>query len=99
MSWTIHESPIGPLTLVGGPAGLTGLHFPGEAVVGESRSDDFSDAVRQLDEYFEGARRTFALALDLRGGTAFQRAVWNELLKIPYGESVSYSELASLIGR
>ena len=55
-------------------------------------------AVRQLGEYFRGHRRQFDLPLDLRG-TAFQRAVWTELMRIPYGTTISYGELAARIGR
>lgn len=52
----------------------------------------------QLHEYLEGQRRTFDVPLDLRG-TPFQEAVWNQLLKIPYGVTRSYAEVAASIGR
>jgi len=52
----------------------------------------------QLHEYLEAQRRTFDVPLDLRG-TPFQQAVWNQLLKIPYGETRSYADVAALIGR
>jgi methylated-DNA-[protein]-cysteine S-methyltransferase len=57
-----------------------------------------ADATRQLEEYFAGTRRRFELALDLRG-SEFQRAVWDRLLAIPYGETISYGELADAVGR
>jgi methylated-DNA-[protein]-cysteine S-methyltransferase len=53
--------------------------------------------VRQLGEYFAGDRRGFELAIQL-DGTRFERAVWGELLRIPYGETSSYGELARAIG-
>ncbi len=53
---------------------------------------------RQLMEYFAGTRREFTFPLDLRG-TPFQIAVWRALLQIPYGETRSYSEIATTIGR
>ncbi|RLE39793.1 cysteine methyltransferase [Candidatus Acetothermia bacterium] len=56
------------------------------------------DAVAQLFEYFSGFRRQFDLPLDLRG-TAFQLAVWEKLLGVPYGETISYGELALEIGK
>lgn len=56
------------------------------------------DAVAQLFEYFSGSRRQFDLPLDLRG-TAFQLAVWEKLLGVPYGETISYGELALEIGK
>ncbi len=54
-------------------------------------------AAAQLDEYFGGRRREFDVPL-LLAGTDFQKAVWNELLKIPYGQTLSYGELARRIG-
>jgi O-6-methylguanine DNA methyltransferase len=53
---------------------------------------------RQLSEYLEGRRQEFDVPLDLRG-SAFQRQVWKELLKIPYGQVISYGEMARRIGR
>jgi methylated-DNA-[protein]-cysteine S-methyltransferase len=99
--WTTYESPLGPLTLVGGAVGLSGLRFPGRgpALEGEARRPDaFGAAVEQLEEYFAGERRRFELDLDLRG-TPFQRAVWRQLQELPYGTRVSYAELAARIGR
>lgn len=55
------------------------------------------EAARQLDEYFAGKRREFDVPL-LLTGTEFQKAVWNELLKIPFGKTVSYGEIARRIG-
>jgi O-6-methylguanine DNA methyltransferase len=55
-------------------------------------------AVRQLREYFEGARREFDLPLDLRG-TSFQLQVWRALTRIPHGETRTYAQIASQIGR
>jgi methylated-DNA-[protein]-cysteine S-methyltransferase len=54
--------------------------------------------ITQLREYFEGKRRTFDLELAMRG-TEFQLAVWSELQRIPYGDTISYSELARRIGK
>jgi methylated-DNA-[protein]-cysteine S-methyltransferase len=99
--WTIYESPLGPLTLVGDDHGLTRLLFsectPTPSEAGRSPAA-FSAATRQLSEYFMGVRRSFELDLDL-GGTPFQRAVWEQLAAIPYGDTVSYTELAGLVGR
>lgn len=55
-------------------------------------------AERQLDEYFAGKRTTFDIPL-LFAGTAFQKRVWDALLEIPYGETVSYVGLAGLLGK
>jgi methylated-DNA-[protein]-cysteine S-methyltransferase len=56
------------------------------------------EAERQLGEYFRGQRRTFSLTLDF-AGTAFQRQVWRALLTIPFGETRSYAQVASQIGK
>lgn len=67
-----------------------------EFVTGSSEVLD--KAAAQLDEYFAGQRRTFDIPL-LFVGTVFQKTVWNELLKIPYGETISYGEMAKRIGK
>lgn len=63
----------------------------------EGSSDIIEKASHQLNEYFLNQRREFDIPL-LFVGTGFQKKVWNELLKIPYGKTVSYGELAQLIG-
>jgi methylated-DNA-[protein]-cysteine S-methyltransferase len=102
------DSPIGPLTLVTEGGALTGLymdvqgHEPDEATLGvpASTEDDevLADAARQLNEYFAGERTDFDLPLSL-DGTGFQRTVWSGLQDIPYGETISYGELARRIGQ
>ena len=57
----------------------------------------FSTLENQLKEYFEGVRKEFNLKL-LMNGTSYQQTVWRELLKVPYGETISYGELAKRIG-
>lgn len=64
----------------------------------ESMSDVAAKAKRQLDEYFAGGRRTFDIPLTA-AGTDFQKKVWDELMLIPYGRTVSYKEVAERIGR
>lgn len=59
--------------------------------------EQLEDAVYQLKEYFEGQRETFDLVLNPQG-TDFQKRVWNELLKIPYGKTVSYLSLSKILG-
>jgi len=56
------------------------------------------ECCRQLEEYFSGKRRRFDLALDLQG-TEFEKKVWRQLLRIPYGQTASYQETAQAIGR
>lgn len=95
--WMTYESPIGPLTLVAGPRGLTDLSFPGRlrVPVGATKAP-MPEVTDQLDAYFAGERRRFDLDLDLHG-TPLQKAIWAVLPGIPYGETVSYGEQAAKI--
>jgi methylated-DNA-[protein]-cysteine S-methyltransferase len=100
---TVLASPIGPLTLVAGAAGLSQIIFGDERPADET--DAGGDAARildqarqQLGEYFVGERRTFQLPLDPRG-TPFQLAAWRLLGEIPYGETITYGEQARRLGR
>ena len=63
----------------------------------EGSSTVIDKAVAELDEYFAGERKEFSIPL-LFTGTDFQKTVWNELLNIPYGETISYGEMARRIG-
>ncbi|HEU5063844.1 MAG TPA: methylated-DNA--[protein]-cysteine S-methyltransferase [Solirubrobacterales bacterium] len=95
--WTVYESPIGPLTLIAGPRGLTNLEFPGRFHIPEGAQQSPMPAVtEQLDAYFAGELREFDLPLD-PDGTPLQKAVWRALLEIPYGETASYGEQAARI--
>ncbi|MCZ7415084.1 MULTISPECIES: methylated-DNA--[protein]-cysteine S-methyltransferase [unclassified Streptomyces] len=101
---TVLDSPLGPLTLVAEDGVLRGLymtdqrHRPPEASFGVPEPEGFADVTAQLGEYFAGERTAFSLPLALEG-TPFQRTVWAALCEIPYGETVSYGELAEHIGR
>jgi methylated-DNA-[protein]-cysteine S-methyltransferase len=97
--YTQMKSPIGELLLFGGERALQGLYMDGRPGGDWKRADEpFESARAQLDEYFAGRRSKFDIELDLRG-SAFQRAVWDALLEIPYGETRSYGEIAKRIGR
>jgi methylated-DNA-[protein]-cysteine S-methyltransferase len=96
-AWTIYESPLGALKVVGGPAGIRSIYFPGRSPrLDESARCPLTEATDQLDQYFAGERRSFELRLDLRG-TPFQKLVWEQLRQIPYGTTISYGELAKQI--
>jgi methylated-DNA-[protein]-cysteine S-methyltransferase len=95
--WTICESPIGPLTVVAGPKGITHIHFHGHAPrLSEAARQPMREAVDQLEAYFAGERQTFELDLDLRGAP-LQREVWRQLLEVPYGTTTTYGEVAGRI--
>lgn len=93
-AWTIYESPLGALTVVGGPDGIRSIYFPGRSPrLDQSARRPMQEAVDQLEQYFSGQRRRFELRLDLKG-TPFQKLVWEQLLQIPYGTTISYGGLA-----
>jgi methylated-DNA-[protein]-cysteine S-methyltransferase len=95
--WTVLGSPIGPLTVVAGPEGITNIHFDGTApALPAERRRALPAATEQLDAYFAGQRHGFDLDLDLRG-TPLQLAVWRGLLAIPYGETATYGEIAATV--
>jgi methylated-DNA-[protein]-cysteine S-methyltransferase len=99
------DSPIGKLFLSSDGEAVTGLYMdvPNSPLAGSAGSSrqavpsPLAAAAVQLAEYFAGERRAFALPLSL-AGTPFQREVWRALTEIPYGETVSYGELARRIG-
>lgn len=98
---TVHDSPLGPLTLVSDGAALTHLLFDNARVqasdVARGSDQVIDQARRELDAYFAGRLRTFALPVRPHG-TAFQERVWSELVKIPYGATRSYGALAAALG-
>ncbi len=99
----VQESPIGPLRLMAEGDSLTGIHMldaedptvPGPGWVRESAP--FAAVREQLAAYFAGALTRFDLPLAPRG-TPFQLRVWERLREIPYGETMSYAQLALQIG-
>jgi methylated-DNA-[protein]-cysteine S-methyltransferase len=88
--------------LCGDEESLTALHLPGhwaKPAAGWRRDDArFADVARQLEQYFDGERTTFDIPLRMQGGP-FEREVWAELLRIPYGETASYGEIARRVGK
>jgi methylated-DNA-[protein]-cysteine S-methyltransferase len=96
MPFTIFESPIGPLSLVGDGGRLRRLYFPRRAPALDERDHEpqlLRAATEQLGQYFAGERKVFELALEVEG-TPFQRAVWRALQRIPYGSTTTYGTLA-----
>jgi methylated-DNA-[protein]-cysteine S-methyltransferase len=103
------DSPIGRLMLTSDGISLTGLYMnlyrnkptkrptPGADWTLNATKDPLPAAARQLQEYFAGKRRAFDLPLNPQG-TEFQQRVWRELVRIPFGETRSYGQLAKLLG-
>jgi O-6-methylguanine DNA methyltransferase len=106
------ETPLGVARLYGTARGLLCVTLPGEMREFAERwlrratrggelvedADALRDAATQLTEYFAGERRAFDVAIDWRG-TPFQRAVWEAVGAIPYGETRTYGEIAAALGR
>lgn len=93
-----YHSEIGWIKISGTEAGIRSLYFVEDAEVFEIKPHPcLQECLRQLDEYFRGKRLTFSLKL-LPEGTDFQKKVWKQLLAIPYGNTVSYQDIAAALG-
>lgn len=91
------DSPIGILTLESDGSCVISLRF-GDQRRGMPSCPVLEQAAQELAEYFSGARRVFTVPLSLRG-TEFQRMVWGQLARIPYGETATYAKVAAEIGK
>ena len=104
-AYKIIDSPVGKLKLVASDKGLAGVLWerentrpvPLSEAVEDKQHPVLVETEQQLGEYFAGKRKTFSIALDLRG-TQFQKDVWEALLAIPFGETRSYGQLAKQLG-
>jgi methylated-DNA-[protein]-cysteine S-methyltransferase len=104
---TLFDSPLGQILLVSDGSHLTGLYFRGQKHEplfphapgwrSEPDSPIFLDASAQLGQYFSGRRKEFDLPLHPTG-TPFQRKIWDALREIPFGDTVSYAQLAARAG-
>ena len=97
MKTAVLDSPIGRLWLAAEKGALVRLDFSKIPEKSDGDEPVLEEAKRQLAEYFSGKRKTFTVPLVCHG-TPFQEAVWTELLKIPYGETRTYGEVAAAIG-
>jgi methylated-DNA-[protein]-cysteine S-methyltransferase len=97
-SFACYESPIGLIEIGGTPDGITSLFFVEERRSEVATNDVCDEALKQISEYFVGSRQEFDLPVTLEG-TEFQRRVWQELRSIPFGQTVSYGDLARSIGK
>ena len=100
---TVVDSPYEPLTLVAVDGVLSRIHMTGqrhrppEETFGTPDDIPFAEAREQLTAYFSGELKEFTLQLRLHG-TPFQRRVWDQLTRIPYGETRTYGQLADTLG-
>ncbi len=95
----IYKSPLGAIEIVGTQDSILSLEFVDKE---QSNKIDLpfclENCLKQIDAYFGGKRKAFSLKLD-PAGTPFQKCVWRQLEKIPYGAVVSYGRIAGIIGK
>jgi methylated-DNA-[protein]-cysteine S-methyltransferase len=105
LAYKTTESPVGKLKLVASDKALVAILWEKDnprrvrltELVANDRHPVLLETERQLREYFAGKRKTFSVALDMRG-TRFQKDVWEALLAIPFGQTRSYRQLAKQLG-
>ena len=99
MAIAYYHSKIGIIEIAGTEEGILSVNFVENATEENlTIPNSLQECVEQLDEYFRRERNTFSLMLTLKG-TEFQKQVWQELLKIPYGETVTYQDIAIALGK
>lgn len=94
MEKAVLQTPLGILLIEGDENGLTSLSIMSDEIkITHTSQKKLEDAIIQLQEYFEGKRKQFTIRLNPQG-TNFQQKVWQKLLEIPYGTTISYQQLA-----
>ncbi|MEO8407018.1 MAG: methylated-DNA--[protein]-cysteine S-methyltransferase [Oxalobacteraceae bacterium] len=100
-----HDSPVGTLLLAATDRGICGIYFEEHKHFKGKHGWQYAPGhahllavASQLDDYFAGQRTSFELPLDM-AGTEFQRAAWQELVAIPFGQSITYSQQARRLGK
>ena len=92
------NSPIGVVRITGDDELIHGIEFlDSDNCTAKSESPAIEKCIRQLDEYCSGSRKEFSVPVKL-DGSDFQKRIWNLLMKIPYGQTISYLELAVRAG-
>jgi methylated-DNA-[protein]-cysteine S-methyltransferase len=99
MRWALLDSPIGELSVAADDTGICRVHF-GPIDAAEAEVDDarLRAAVAELRCYFAGELIDFTVSLSVQRGSDFERAVWREISRIPYGEMRTYGEVATALG-
>ena len=92
-----YRSPIGTLEIIGSRDGVSSISFADNNGAKSDIPTCLEECALQLDDYFAGRRVAFSFSLDLQG-TEFQKKVWRELQKIPFGKTISYLEVALAVG-
>ena len=98
MKQAIINTPLGKTKITGDENGILSVIVSDDKLtLSKSIPKELKECVAQLDEYFKGSRQQFQIKLNPEG-TEFQKRVWNELLKIPYGKTISYLEVTKKLG-
>lgn len=98
MKQVIINTPLGKTKIEGNAEGISSIMVLNDALkVSQAIPEELQNCVRQLEEYFLGNRKQFSIKL-YPEGTDFQKRVWNELIKIPFGKTTSYLELSKKLG-
>ncbi|MEV1286759.1 methylated-DNA--[protein]-cysteine S-methyltransferase [Micromonospora sp. NPDC049679] len=99
MLWALLDSPIGELSVALDDLGVCGVRFGrAEPVPEPAAGERLSSVAEELRRYFAGELTRFTVPLSVHRGSAFERAVWTELSRIPYGEMRTYGEIAAALG-
>ncbi|MEU5563126.1 methylated-DNA--[protein]-cysteine S-methyltransferase [Micromonospora musae] len=99
MRWTVLDSPIGEFSVATDATGVCGTAFARvEEAADEPEHDLARQAVAELRAYFAGDLTDFAVPVRIPRGSDFERAVWREMVGIPYGETLTYGEVAQRVG-
>ena len=98
MEKALLQTPLGNLLIEGDENGLTSLSIMSDEIkITHTSQKTLEDAIIQLQEYFEGKRKQFTIRLNPQG-TNFQKKVWQKLLEIPFGTTISYQQLSNQLG-
>lgn len=92
-----YDSPIGLIEVKASNQGITSVFFVEKKTEETNKNKIIDDCLSQLDQYFAKKRKNFEIPLDITG-TDFQKKVWSELLKTPFGKTFSYLDIAIALG-
>ncbi|WP_091673282.1 methylated-DNA--[protein]-cysteine S-methyltransferase [Micromonospora auratinigra] len=99
MRWTVLDSPIGEFSVATDGVAVRAAHFGRTGSAVEEPGDEVAAlAVAELRAYFAGELTGFTVPVEVQRGSGFERAVWREMTRIPYGETLTYGEVAKAVG-
>ncbi len=98
MKQVIINTPLGRSKIIGNENGISSVVvLDSDMTLSTAIPEGLKDCVIQIEQYFKGTRKEFELKLNPKG-TEFQKRVWNELIKIPFGKTISYLDLSKKLG-